>query len=117
MTDEASRVGGADDTIDLGSKKVLRFHPLHKRIRDNVPRCISCGQIDEPDFHEAEWCPGMGGWLPFPTATLKTELKADKGFRSSGSQRITLEQWVAINRILADNSLAQRVAKALGDAA
>jgi hypothetical protein len=90
----------ADDKIKVGSREVLRFHPTHKRIKDNIPRCISCGQIDEDGWHEAAYCPGMGGALPFPTSTLKLTLKADSGFRSECTQRITLEQWVAINRLL-----------------
>jgi hypothetical protein len=89
-----------DDTIDIGDRAVLRFFPTHKKIKDGIPRCISCGQIDEPEYHESAYCPGAGGALPFPTSTLKMNLKADSGFRSESSQRITLEQWRLINIVL-----------------
>ncbi len=53
-------------------------------------------------WHDEGFCPATSGALPFPTSTLTMKLKADSGFRSESSQRITLAQWVAINRILND---------------
>lgn len=97
MSDEHT----ADETITIGNREVLRFHPLHKRIRDKIPRCIACGQIDEDGYHEAKFCPGAGGALPFPTSSIKINLRADSGFRAELRARITLEQWGAINRIIA----------------
>lgn len=92
----------ATDTIDIGDREVLRFWPTHKKIKDKVPRCISCGQIDEQPWHIQEYCPGMGGSLPFPTSTIKINLKADSGFRSEITARLTIEQWTLINLIIAD---------------
>jgi len=94
----------ADDTIQIGGKSYLRFHPLHKKVRDDAPRCFACGQIDEPEWHESQWCPAHGGALPFPTSTLKLKLRADNGFRCEATYRLTLEQWVAINQILNSDS-------------
>jgi len=89
-----------DSKIDIGGKEVLRFHPLGKKVRDRTVRCIACGQIDEPEWHEAKWCPGSGGWLPFETSTLKLKLKADSGYSCEATARLTLEQWVLIDRII-----------------
>lgn len=90
----------ATDTVMVGSSEVLRFFPTHKRIKDGIVRCFACGQIDEDGYHDRAYCPAAGGALPFPTSTLKLNLKADSGFRSESSQRITLAQWVAIQNIL-----------------
>jgi hypothetical protein len=89
-----------EDTIDIGGKEVLRFHPLSKKVRDGTPRCVACGQIDETEWHQSKWCPGQGGWLPFDTSTVKVTLKADSGFRCQIDARLTLEQWVLIDRII-----------------
>lgn len=97
----AASIPDADSTITDGGKTYLRFHPLHKKVKDGTVRCVSCGQIDEVEYHDDRYCTGMGGWLPFPTSTLTLKLKADSGFRSEIVQRITLEQWVMINKILA----------------
>lgn len=100
-TAASGEVFGPTSTIEIDGEQILRFHPLHKKIKDGVPRCICCGQIDEPEFHKAEWCAGSGGDLPFPTSTLKMVLKTDTGARMESSQRITLHQWRLINLILA----------------
>lgn len=98
----------ADDRIDVGGVSVLRFHPLNRKVKDGTPRCIACGQIDEDGYHEAEFCPGVGGWLPFPTSTIKIKLRADNGYGCEVSARITLEQWVLIDRIIAGEGCLQR---------
>lgn len=90
----------SEQTINVDGREFLKFHPTYKRIKDGTPRCISCGQIDEDGIHEAKFCPGMGGWLPFPTSTLKIKLKADDGYNAEATHRITIEQWVLITRIL-----------------
>ncbi|WP_225205056.1 hypothetical protein [Novosphingobium huizhouense] len=28
------------------------------------PRCVACGQLDEPEIHDAAYCPALGGALP-----------------------------------------------------
>lgn len=89
-----------DDTITVGGRTVLRFFPTHKKIKDGIVRCFACGQIDEDGYHDRAYCPAAGGALPFPTSTLKLNLKADSGFRSESSQRITLAQWQLINVVL-----------------
>ncbi|RYG88629.1 MAG: hypothetical protein EON59_03780 [Alphaproteobacteria bacterium] len=94
---DAASIPSAGDTLLVDGRSVLRFHPLHKKVRDGIPRCIACGQIDEDGWHEAEWCPGCGGDLPFATSTLKLSLKADSGFRSESTTRLTLAQWRLIN--------------------
>lgn len=42
--------------IDLGHRTVRRFIPYPMQVRDGTYRCIRCGQIDEPDFHNREAC-------------------------------------------------------------
>lgn len=39
------------EKITIGSRKYTRFIPYPKVIRDGTHRCISCGQIDEPEYH------------------------------------------------------------------
>lgn len=89
-----------DVMIIANGLPVLKFHPTHKRIKDGTPRCIACGQIDEPEIHEAIYCPAMGGDLPFPTSVLKYTLRADNGYRCEGSGRLTLRQWKAVMKVI-----------------
>jgi len=106
----------ADSTIRVGDKDVIRFHPLHKRIKDGIPRCASCGQIDEDGYHDIRWCPATGGEIPFPTSTLKLTLKADSGFRSETTARITVYQWQLINMVLAaDPEIVRHIADQHGN--
>lgn len=107
-----SGIPNADERIMVGGKSVLRFHPLGRRIRDGLVRCFGCGQIDEPHWHDARFCPLTGGDLPFPTSTLSLTLKADSGYRATLSQRITLKQWVAINAVLSADASAIEAAAA-----
>lgn len=90
-------IPSAGDLIDIGGREVIRFHPTHKRIKDNVPRCIACGQVDEDGFHDARWCAGMGGYLPFPTSKVTIKLRADSGYSSEVKAPLSLEQWRLIS--------------------
>lgn len=37
--------------IQIGNRKYRRFIPYPNRVRDGTVRCITCGQIDEPEYH------------------------------------------------------------------
>jgi hypothetical protein len=103
-------IPSADDTIQVGGKAYLRFHPLHKKVKDGTLRCFACGQIDDEPWHDAAYCPGMGGEIPFPTSTLKLSLKVDSGFRHDSTQRITLTQWRLVSAIIsADDGLVRDI--------
>jgi len=39
------------EKITIGHKEYTRFIPYPKAVRDGTCRCISCGQIDEPECH------------------------------------------------------------------
>lgn len=64
--------------IKIGTRDYVKFIPYPQAVRDGTCRCISCGQIDEPDYHDAELCPGRGGSLP-KTENVQRFLKANEG--------------------------------------
>lgn len=37
------------------------FWPSRYRAPTQPPRCQACGQLDEPEIHDAALCPWMGG--------------------------------------------------------
>lgn len=45
------------ETITIGSRTYRKFIPYPKPIRDGTVRCMACGQIDEPEYHEDALCP------------------------------------------------------------
>lgn len=44
------------DRIQIGSRSYRRFIPYPGPIFDQTPRCIGCGQIDEPEYHNGALC-------------------------------------------------------------
>lgn len=42
--------------IQIGGKQVRRFIPHPMQVRDGTCRCIGCGQIDEPEYHDSNAC-------------------------------------------------------------
>ena len=49
------------EKIQIGNRTYTKFLPYPKAVRDGTVRCIACGQIDEPKYHEDEHCPACGG--------------------------------------------------------
>lgn len=39
------------EKITIGRREYTRFISYPKAVRDGTHRCISCGQIDEPEYH------------------------------------------------------------------
>lgn len=39
------------EKIRIGNRDYTRFIPYPKAVRDGTVRCITCGQIDEPEYH------------------------------------------------------------------
>lgn len=44
------------ERIQIGSKSYRKFIPYPKPVRDGTVRCIACGQIDEPEYHDNALC-------------------------------------------------------------
>lgn len=66
-----------DWKIQIGGRSFRRFIPHPQTVRDGTSRCIACGQIDEPEHHVREYCPGQGGKLPL-TDKAKRFLSANE---------------------------------------
>lgn len=47
------------DTIEIGGRTYRKFIHYPKPVRDGTVRCISCGQIDEPEWHDEQLCPAL----------------------------------------------------------
>lgn len=80
-------------TIDIGGQTYRQFIHHPHPVRDGTLRCISCGQIDEPEYHMAEFCPGMGGALPqtdnvraFIAANAKSPVIIGNAFQNGGGK-------------------------------
>lgn len=39
------------EKITIGGRDYSRFIAYPKTVRDGTVRCITCGQIDEPEYH------------------------------------------------------------------
>lgn len=52
------------ETITIGRRTYRKFIPYPQEVKDGTARCFVCGQIDEPDYHDAALCPATGGKLP-----------------------------------------------------
>lgn len=46
-------------TINIDGQVFRRFIKWPEEITDGTPRCFVCGQIDDPQYHEADLCPAM----------------------------------------------------------
>jgi hypothetical protein len=62
--------------ISIGGRDYVKFIPHPQVVSDGTCRCFGCGQIDEPDYHDAALCPGMGGALP-QTENVKSFIAAN----------------------------------------
>ena len=51
------------ETITVGGREYRKFIPYPERITDGTCRCIFCGQIDEPDYHEGRLCPASESYV------------------------------------------------------
>ena len=61
------------ETITVGGRTFSRFIRHPKAVRDGTVRCISCGQIDEPQYHTLtceEAIKRQGASAPGPYVTL-----------------------------------------------
>lgn len=68
MTDLANRAArglAVHEMIVIGGRSYRRFVHWGAPVRDGTVRCIRCGQIDEPPWHDDEICAaalsGAGG--------------------------------------------------------
>jgi hypothetical protein len=59
----------AHERIQIGSKSYRKFIPWPKPVTDGTVRCMACGQIDEPQWHDDSACPAMA---PKPRAYMPT---------------------------------------------
>lgn len=52
------------ELITIEGRDYLKFWPrkLSDPVTDGTLRCIFCGQIDEPEFHEADKCCACPEW-------------------------------------------------------
>ncbi len=44
------------EKITIGSRQYSKFIRYPKQVRDGTVRCICCGQIDEPGYHDDSLC-------------------------------------------------------------
>jgi hypothetical protein len=53
-----------EETITIGRRKYRKFWPttFTEPVTDGTVRCIFCGQIDEPEFHENSKCCFSSEW-------------------------------------------------------
>lgn len=42
--------------LKIGGRTYRKFIRYPEKVRDGTVRCIACGQIDEPEYHDAELC-------------------------------------------------------------
>lgn len=47
------------EKIVIGGREYSKFIPYPKAVRDGTLRCIACGQIDEPEYHDSNLCPPL----------------------------------------------------------
>lgn len=59
------------EKIIIDGRSYAKFIPFPRQIRDGTLRCIGCGQIDEPAYHDDSLC---GGMIP---RTPQTQTKAE----------------------------------------
>jgi hypothetical protein len=59
-----SSTEGPSETIQIGNRTYRKFIPFPGPVNDGTARCFSCGQIDEPDWHDDALCPAC---RPAPT--------------------------------------------------
>lgn len=50
------------EKITVDGKEYTKFLPITKAVRDGTVRCIFCGQIDEPKYHDDRACPATESW-------------------------------------------------------
>lgn len=55
------------DTINIGGLRYRKFVPYPEPIEDGTIRCIFCGQIDEPVYHDDRLCPACTVQTKEPT--------------------------------------------------
>lgn len=77
--------------ITIGSRQLVQFIPFPQPVRDGTVRCIACGQIDEPEYHDNTLCPELGGALPqtdkvkaFLAANAESPVVAGSAFKNGG---------------------------------
>jgi hypothetical protein len=45
------------ETVTIAGRKYRKFIPWPAPVRDGTARCFACGQIDEPAWHDDDYCP------------------------------------------------------------
>jgi hypothetical protein len=55
-------MGAPQPKIQIGRRSYRKFIPYPQEVRDGTVRCIFCGQIDEPEYHEGKYCPASPEW-------------------------------------------------------
>ncbi len=57
-----ARQAAASKTVLIGRKRYRRFITPTMTVKDDgTCRCFSCGQIDEPEYHDTALCPAFIG--------------------------------------------------------
>lgn len=54
---EANSTDAHEPTITIGGQTYRKFIPYPAPVDDDTLRCIACGQIDEPEYHDPKLCP------------------------------------------------------------
>lgn len=56
LTRNAEPVAGSEKVIIINGRKYRKFIPYPEAVEDGTLRCIRCGQIDEPEYHDDALC-------------------------------------------------------------
>lgn len=44
------------EKIVIKGRSYSKFIRWPEKVRDGTVRCVACGQIDEPEYHDADLC-------------------------------------------------------------
>lgn len=111
--------------IMVGRRRVRRFIHHPKPVNDGTVRCLACGQIDEPGYHDVALCPAtsadvtdLHAVVPDPANAGAWQVRAPEGFlvfttETCGPQTLKEAQKTAA---ISNGELARRYGEAPAEA-